>query len=71
MNNINYINGKQYPYGFRDYLRKVAFNLQDSYGCFKDTPRCDVWTRVDPNSWLSLFNEGMSPFDAVKSNQEE
>lgn len=70
MNNINNINGKQYPYGFKDWLRKCAFNLYDRYECFKGTPRSDLWTKLEPDSWLSLFNEGLSPFDAVNENMK-
>ncbi|WP_312189749.1 hypothetical protein [Sphingobacterium sp.] len=70
MENINYIHGKQYPYGFKDWLRKCAFNLQDRFGCFPETPRCDAWSRIDPESWLPLFNEGLSPFDAVSLNMK-
>ncbi len=70
MENINYIHGKQYPYRFKDWLRKCAFNLQDRYECFPETARCDAWSRLDPESWLPLFNEGLSPFDAVNLNMK-
>lgn len=71
MTNINYINGKQYPYGFRDWLRKVSFRLMDRYGCFKDMHLADAWTRVDAESYFPFFMDGISPFEATEISMRE
>lgn len=70
MNN-NYINGKQYPYGFKDWLRKVSFHLMDRYGCFKDTPRCNAWKRLDSESYFPLFMDGLHPVTAAEVSMKE
>lgn len=70
-NNINYINGKQYPFGFKNYLRSIATLLCDKHGCFKNVPRHELWSKVDPESWYNYFENGISPQQAVLSDLKE
>ncbi len=70
MNNTNYIDGVQYPYGFKDWLRTCAFILREKYGCFVDKPLYQLWECLDEKAWFGLFKEGLSPQKAVKANMK-
>ena len=71
MTNTNYINGKQYPYGFKAWLRAVSFRLMDSYGCFPDISRADAWKRVDAESYFPFFMGGLHPITAADVSMKE
>lgn len=68
---LNNIDGKQYPYGFCNWLMRVSFVLIDKHGCFKDEHRVDAWKKLDPDSWLVFFMDGLPPLDAVKMDIKE
>lgn len=62
----NQINGKQYPFGYKKWLRGVAWELKD----YKDINYFD-YEKLDADSWLVYFNDGLSPRLAVYMDQVE
>lgn len=63
-NNVNFMNGKQYPYGFKKWLRQVAIEL------LNDTSP-NVHEKLDPESWFTYFMQGHSPQGAVTVDIKE
>lgn len=63
MENINFLNGKQYPYGYRGWLWYVCIQLD-----LKDKLVTTAWKQLDPDAWLDYFMDGLSPWQAVKED---
>ena len=53
----NQINGRQYPYGFVSWLRKVGLIMGNSPTYYE---------KLVPDGWLHYFNDGLSPILAVE-----
>lgn len=63
MKNRDYLNGKQYPNGFRSWASKVSNitkGLQDY-----NVNLNEAYKDIDLESWLPYFMDGMSPTQAV------
>ncbi|NML70005.1 hypothetical protein HHL23_09350 [Chryseobacterium sp. RP-3-3] len=63
MENRNYLNGKQYPYGYREWIWKVCIE----YG-FKDKDINTAYKQLDTDAFLCYFMEGLSPVEAVRED---
>ena len=61
MENRNHLNGKQYPYGYKEWLWKICIELD-----FKDKVITTAYKQLDTDAWLVYFMDGLSPRQAVK-----
>lgn len=55
MSNLDFIKGKQYPYGFKKYLVATARILSIEYGLMV------TWKHIDREKAILLFNIGEAP----------
>lgn len=63
MENPNYLNGKQYPYGYREWLWQICIQLD-----MKDRVITTAYKQLDTDAWLVYFMDGLSPREAVKKD---
>ena len=61
MENRNHLNGKQYPYGYKEWLWRICIELD-----FKDKVINTAYKQLDTDAWLVYFMDGLSPRQAVK-----
>ena len=61
MENRNHLNGKQYPYGYKEWLWRICIELD-----FKDKVITTAYKQLDTDAWLVYFMDGLSPRQAVK-----
>ena len=61
MKNRNHLNGKQYSYGYKEWLWKICIELD-----FKDKVINTAYKQLDTDAWLVYFMDGLSPRQAVK-----
>lgn len=62
---------KTWPYGFKRWLWSVGLKLRE-IGVFKsgDSPNY-CFEKLNPESWMPLFMEGLSPKNAVEFDIRE
>lgn len=63
MSNRNYLNGKQYPYGYREWIWKVCIEYD-----FKDKDINTAYKQLDTDAFLCYFMEGLSPAETVRED---
>ena len=61
METLNHLNGKQYPYGYKEWLWKICIELD-----FKDKDINTSYKQLCTDAWLVYFMDGLSPRQAVK-----
>lgn len=65
MENRNFLNGKQYPYGYKDWLWKVCIEFDT-----KDKDVNTAYKQLDTEAWLHYFMEGLPPSGAIKEDNK-
>lgn len=63
MENRDYLNGKQYPYGYKNWLWQICINLE-----LKDKNINTAYKQLDTEAWLDYFMEGLSPWAAIQED---
>lgn len=63
--NRNFLNGKQYPYGFITWCWGVCKDLK-----LKDINHSTAFKQLELDSWLNYFMDGLSPEEAVKEDNK-
>lgn len=63
MENRDFLNGKQYPCGYKNWLWQICVNLD-----FKDKNINTAYKQLDTDAWLCYFMEGLSPWAAIQED---
>lgn len=63
MENRNYLNKKQYPYGYKDWLWKICIELD-----MDDKDVNTAYKQLNTDAWLGYFMDGLSPKQAIKED---
>lgn len=63
MENRDFLNGKQYPYGYRQWLWRICIEYD-----FKDKDINTAYRQLDTDAWLDYFLEGHTPKSAVRED---
>lgn len=61
--NRDFLNEKQYPYGYKDWAWKICIELG-----FKDKNINTAYMQLDLDAWLNYFMEGLSPLQAIQED---
>ncbi|AZA64656.1 hypothetical protein [Chryseobacterium carnipullorum] len=63
MENLNFLNGKQYPFGYKYWIWQVCVGLN-----LNDKHINTAYKQIDIDAYLPYFMEGKSPSETIRED---